>query len=218
MRRHTELCLSLAECKETIFTEVPLGSIWLGQRKRLASRSYDDDKFIKTEWGDIRVPTYKIDGTAIADVVNIRPSFTRFCVDIFEVKVSRSDLLKDIKTEKYKKYTLFCHRFYYACESGICKISEIPTECGLYTHGKISWKCAKGAESRKFDIPADFLMSLIFYKKKNYVARNRTFIAQQLKQYYGEYDVLLKKFGRETGLILWEMRQARKMTCDVIEE
>jgi len=206
MRKHTELCLSLAECKDTIYTEVPLGSVWLGQAARRASVSYDK-KYMETEYGKIPIPTYSVNGVAIADVVNIRPSFTRFCVDIFEVKVSRADLMKDIKTEKYKKYLPFCHRFYYACESGICKTAEIPPECGLYIHGKISWRCTKGSDVSDIDIPVEFLMALIFYKKKNYVLKNKLFMAHQLQQYYGEQDVLIKKFGKDIGVKLWRMRQ-----------
>ena len=40
-----------------------------------------------------------------ADVLGIKPSYTRFCVTIYEIKVSRSDFLSDIRSGApyYKK-------------------------------------------------------------------------------------------------------------------
>ena len=49
-----------------------------------------------------------------ADLVIIRPSYKRFCVSVFEVKVSRADFLSDIRSEKWRGYLPHCNRFYFA--------------------------------------------------------------------------------------------------------
>lgn len=76
---HNELAEDLADCKGTGFLDVPLGSVLLNN------------------------------GTQRADVIEIKPSYTRFCITIYEVKVSRGDFLSDIRTEKYKGYLEHCH-------------------------------------------------------------------------------------------------------------
>lgn len=198
--RHVELVESLAESLDTIFTEVPLGSVWKGQRDAYKKKV---EKWHETRKWDKRLGG----GTAIADVVNIRPSFERFCVDIFEVKASRADLMQDIKKEKYKKYLDFCHRFYYACESGICKKEEIPEGCGLYVFGDKGWKSVKMAKATQNEIPLDFLKTLIFYKKKSR-GRRRAFVGHCLRQYDGDYHVLMDIFGKDVGRKIWDMRRA----------
>ena len=66
---HRDLCFDLAEAKGTRFIEFPLGSVWLNRRE----------------------------GPGQADVITIKPSYNRFNTDIYEVKVTRGDLLQDIK-------------------------------------------------------------------------------------------------------------------------
>lgn len=54
-------------------------------------------------------------------------------VDIFEVKASRSDFLKDIKNEeKQKQARCFADRFYYVAPEGIVKDGELPAWAGLW--------------------------------------------------------------------------------------
>ena len=68
---HRDVCFDLAMAKGTQYIEVPLGSVWLN-------------------YGAV----------GQADVITIKPSYRRFNLDIYEVKVQRSDFLEDIKSEK----------------------------------------------------------------------------------------------------------------------
>jgi len=132
---HRGLCFDLAEAKGTTFIEVPLGSVWLNKV-----------------------------GLGIADVVTVKPSYNKFSLDVYECKVTRSDLMNDIKTGKYKKYLNHCNRFYYACVDGIVKKEDIPEECGLIIRKDNTWYTAKAATNRKLEIPKNTLLSMIFYK------------------------------------------------------
>lgn len=62
------------------------------------------------------------------DAVAIKPSWTQPCITIYEVKVSRSDFMAD---EKYIGYLPLCHRFYFACPSGLIKAEELREDIGL---------------------------------------------------------------------------------------
>ena len=50
----------------------------------------------------------------------------------FEIKVSRSDFLRDLKKPaKRSRYLELCQFFYYVVPSGLVKASEVPADAGL---------------------------------------------------------------------------------------
>lgn len=134
---HRELCFNLAAAKDTNFVEVPLGSVWLHD---------------------------KTSAFGIADVVTIKPSYTRFLLDIYECKVSRQDFLSDLNRKKYEKYLPYCNRFYYACLKGVANKEEMPPNVGLIIMGDNGWSTVKAAKKRDVDIPTDAMLSLLFFK------------------------------------------------------
>ena len=108
-----------------------------------------------------------------ADVVDIKPSYTRFCLSIYEVKENRSDFLSDIRAGKWKGYLPFCHRFYFATKKSVCKKDEIPDGVGLIQIGDKGWYSVKSAKCRDIDYtPETFqmLQSLLFYRQKSQFA------------------------------------------------
>lgn len=136
-----------------------------------------------------------------ADVVGIKPSYTRFAIAIYEVKVSRADFLSDIRSEKWKGYLDHCHRFYFAVQSGICSKDEIPHPAGLIVRGEKGWVTIKGAKPMETEIPVDTLMSLIFNKTKldtqyRRQAEQRYWI-QKLRS--RDYKDAAKLFGKKVG-------------------
>ena len=133
IKTHRELCFSLAEAKNTDFIEIPLGSVWLDRN----SGSF-----------------------GVADVITIKPSYTRFVLDIYECKTSRNDFLTDLKSKKYEKYLPCCNRFYYACIKGVASKEEMPEGVGLLTIGDKGWKTIKSAKKRNIDIPKEVHLSL----------------------------------------------------------
>lgn len=55
----------------------------------------------------------------------------------YEVKVSRSDFLREIKQPTKRRYALlYSNKFYFAAPKGLIQASEIPPECGLVEFGR----------------------------------------------------------------------------------
>lgn len=129
----------------TPFLGVPLGSCWLAK------------------WNP---ETMQKDGPARADVITIKPSYTRFCLSVFEAKVSRSDFLSDIRSEKWRSYLPHCHRFYFATTGKIVEKSEIPEEAGWIHKGDKGWSFRKGIKARDVEIPVQTLQSLLFMRQR----------------------------------------------------
>lgn len=141
----------------------------------------------------------------VADLLIIRPSYSRFCIDIYEVKYSRADFLSDINTGKWEKYLPFCHRFYFAVLRGICDLKEIPESAGLLTFKKeLGWRCHRGAMLRHIKPSLMFLQSLLFYRQKRNSRRKS--IANDFEiQWYREQDrinAILKERGAEISEFL----------------
>lgn len=56
----------------------------------------------------------------------------------YEVKASRGDFLKELKQPMKRRYALlYSNYFYFIAPEGVCKIEEIPPECGLKV---VKWK------------------------------------------------------------------------------
>lgn len=64
----------------------------------------------------------------ILDAVAIKPSWTSPCITGYEIKVERSDFLRDDKWREYLPYT---NEFYFAAPKGVIDESELPDEIGL---------------------------------------------------------------------------------------
>ena len=138
--KHDELAEELARAIGLMpFLNVPLGSVFLA------------------DWGT---------GPSRADVVGIKPSYTQFCISIYEVKVSRADFLSDIRSDKWRGYLPHCNRFYFAVDAGVAKKDEIPEPAGLMVHGDKGWYTSKGAKPQKHEIPVETLKALLFSKTR----------------------------------------------------
>ena len=131
-----------------------------------------------------------------ADVITIKPSYNRFNLDIYEVKVSRADILQDIKKGKYKRYLPHCHRLYFAAISGIIKKEEIPEDVGLIVRGENGWKTIKSAKKRDVIFDNQTLLALLFYRGRN-INKKRIDIANNgyIKNRF--YKHQLKGFGKD---------------------
>lgn len=182
---HNQLCYDLAYCKDTMYVEVPLGSVWGGinDRNKIILDNYLAGNHDKSKM-DFSTATVQI-----ADVINIRPSYTRFTVDIFEVKRSRADFLSDIRKEKWRGYLKHCNRFYFAVESGVAKKEDIPKEAGLIVRGDKGWSTTKQSPNRDNEIPYETMMAMLFYRKKH---------DRRIGVYWDDKK-LLKRVGKEVA-------------------
>lgn len=154
----------------TPYINCPLGSIVGTQMKRehlameaVRKRSAKDD-YMKI-W---RNALNSLPNVKIADVMSVIPSYKRFSLSMYEVKVTRSDFLRDLRYGKWKGYLPHCHRLYFAVPSGMVKKEEIPEETGLIVRGPKGWKVTKPGRKRKVDIPLDTLLSLLFLRQRNF--------------------------------------------------
>lgn len=69
----------------------------------------------------------------------------------YEVKVSRSDFLRDRRHPwKHDLALELSHRFYYACPAGLVRPDEVPEQAGLlYVHPRLRARVAKPAPVRE---------------------------------------------------------------------
>jgi hypothetical protein len=65
-----------------------------------------------------------------------------------EIKVSRSDFLRELKARKWEGWLPFVHRFYFAAPAGLLRLDEIPDGCGLYVVDDSGVRCPREAASR----------------------------------------------------------------------
>lgn len=116
-------------------------------------------------WADGKTPR--------ADLVVCRPTYKEFTLSIFEVKISRSDFLSDIRSEKWRLYLPHCHRFYFAAMAGVCKKEDVPEEAGLMIRNDKGWHTAKAAPRLMPNVPQETLLSLIFARQRRSIREKR---------------------------------------------
>jgi hypothetical protein len=119
----------------------------------------------------------------IADVVVINPSYTKFSIAIYECKMTRSDLLGDLRREKWRGYLDHCNRFFFATKGELIDKKDIPKEAGLMVYNDKGWQLVKNAQNRKdVQIPEWTLLSMLFKKQTDPAGDRRHDIAHS---YYG---------------------------------
>jgi hypothetical protein len=96
----------------------------------------------------------------------------------YEIKVSRSDFLKD---EKWRAYLSLCNQFYFVCPRGLITPSELPPEAGLYyisnTGGRLLVQ--KKAPHRGVEIPETVYRYILMCR--TVVTRDRWMVKDKLQ-------------------------------------
>ena len=130
--------------------------------KEALSKIHTNDFFI-TECKNGGTFTPNKEGLYIFDGVAIKKSWTKPKITIYEVKVDRSDFLRDVK---YHCYLPYCHELYLVTPKGLIKKEEIPTEIGLmyYYPESGAIKTVKKAIYGNIEINANMLMYIIMNK------------------------------------------------------
>ena len=116
----------------------------------------------RAEAGDIVVEKLCLGawGSAQADVVVVRPSWSSPTPTIYEVKVTRSDFLRDVRAKKFEKYLPFCRRLYFAVPRGLVTQKEVPEGCGLCWRGPKGWHTVRAPWIA--DVPDGNFETLLF--------------------------------------------------------
>lgn len=104
----------------------------------------------------------------------------------YEIKISRSDWLRD---QKWLKYISLTNLFYLVCPQGIIEKQEVPSGVGLLwtTKNGNGLRTALKAQRREIEWPVDLLVYILMCRVKPGEARVRT-RAQELAQ-------IIKNFG-----------------------
>ncbi len=130
-------------------------------RKRHVNKARLDDVFLtEVKNGQSYVPQGQL---LILDALAIRKSWAKPCFTGYEVKVSRSDFMRD---QKWPGYMQYCHEFYFACPKGLIKLDELPKDVGLiyYNPEKDSISTKRKALYRPIEISQEMLMYIIMSK------------------------------------------------------
>lgn len=181
---HRSLCEDLAKDKPMAITEVPLGAMWKNRNQ-----------------------------TPRADVVQINPTYDSFAITIYEVKRTRTDLLKDLREEKWKKYLPHSNCIYFACLQGLCKRNEIPNGIGLCCRSEKGWYTLTVPEFRHPEIPVETLKAIMFQRVKDELHKQR----RKRMAYDHRVSRRLKKLGDEIAKALPFYRQYRGVIKRLIE-
>lgn len=128
--------------------------------------------------GHIAIPNLQLGGSWICapreekpgrvDIMCFRPAYRNKMPRVFEIKVSRKDLLQDIRSGKWRKYLPFCEYMAFAFPAGLATASEIPKECGIWewNAGKKSWWCRRrGQRNRVWELGEEFWFAALLNQK-----------------------------------------------------
>ena len=96
------------------------------------------------------------------DAVAIKQSWARPCITGYEIKVSRSDFLRDKKWQNYQKY---CHEFWFVCPPGVVKLDELPGDVGLmyYSPEHDALFTKRRAMYRRIDLRSPEVVGMLYY-------------------------------------------------------
>jgi hypothetical protein len=156
-------------------------------------------------------PTYNPapGGLLIFDAIAIAKSWARPQITVYEVKVSRSDFLRD---GKYQCYLPYCNEFYFVVPKGLIKKEELPTEVGLkyYYPETGAIKTVKKAIYRYVEINAMMMFYIIMNKIDSdripFYSSKAEYAAAYIESQQQQYEI-----GKEFGTKLTkEVDQLKK--------
>lgn len=111
-------------------------------------------------------PTHYSTGLLQFDAVAIYKSWSRPQIRGYEIKVSRSDFLRDAK---YSQYLPYFHNFYFVTPTGLVQRQEVEENIGLiwYNPEKGSLTTKKKAVYRNIEIDPKMLLYIIMNRLEN---------------------------------------------------
>jgi len=161
-----KLALEKKHWKDFFLTECKSGSTWM------------------TPVGDMK----------ILDALAIRKSWSSPCFTGYEVKVSRSDFLRD---SKFYRYEEIVNCLYIVCPKGMIDRTELPESVGLmyYDPEKKTLTTKKKAIYRKIEYSPDLLLYIIYSRLDS----DRYPFFDSKEEYFREF-VDRKRCSKELGL------------------
>jgi hypothetical protein len=155
------------------------------------------EEFFMTECKNGPTQFSSMNGLMKFDAVAIYKSWTRPCIRIYEIKVSRSDFLADIK---FRTYLPYCHEMYFAVPVGLIDRNELPADIGLvyYNPEKKSLSTKLKATYRNIAIDPNMLMYIIM----NRLESQEPYFVSSNAEYFNAW-IMNKMSNKELG---WKIR------------
>lgn len=101
-------------------------------------------------------------GSPRPDVYTLDPTYMRIAARAFEVKVTRSDFLRDVQAGKALGYRCYAGSLVFATPKGLVKKDEVPAGCGLIERGAENWRWARKPVLQSLDdLPFECWMKLL---------------------------------------------------------
>lgn len=162
------------------------------------------------------------------DVATVKPSWSNPNPTGYEVKVSRSDFMSDVRSGKYRRYLPFFRRFYFACPAGMVKKKEVPEGMGLIVRSDKGWSGVVGPSVTEIDDgdwPQLLLAMLMRQKEAPWRAQTNDdpeARRRRVRKYRDHLeasriiDHSVKKQIREARRNNRQMKRAREKLCEVL--
>lgn len=130
--------------------------------KRLLARKHARDVFVAECKNG---PTWNVTGLGILDAWAMKRSYANLCMWGYEIKVTRSDFVRD---DKWQGYLHCCNQFYFVTPSGLLDPNEVPQEAGLMCCSKTGTRLyvKKKAPHRAVELPANLFQYLLFSRTR----------------------------------------------------
>jgi hypothetical protein len=146
---------------------------------------------------------------------------------IYEIKTSRADFLRDVESEKWRKYLDFCHRLLFAAPRGLILRQEVPRPAGLIEF-EDGWQVTRGAAPTGLkDIPQEFLQAVAFASQQQGVEHRRLRELRDIevllksRETFRRYGYLRSTWAGETmqraAETLSELQSLRHLLLDALE-
>lgn len=113
--------------------------------------------------GEIAIERLRLGESAQLDVASLQISWDA-TITGYEIKVSRADLLSDIRSGKWRKYLERVQRLYFAMPAGLADPREIPIECGVMFRNHRGWYSRRKPQRQtiRTTARAAFVTALLF--------------------------------------------------------
>lgn len=118
---------------------------------------------------DVFVPECKSGATDMGhlrlDAWALKKSYTNPCAFAYEIKVDRSDFLRD---DKWRRYLEYCHEFYFVCPHGLIAPEELGDGAGLIYVSRTGTRLytKRKAPHRSITIPEHFYWYILFSRAR----------------------------------------------------
>lgn len=90
-------------------------------------------------------------GSCRPDILAINKSYKKWNPMVYEIKISKSDFLSDVKSGKWMQYLDFACGVTFAVPAGLVNKTEVPEQAGLIVRHDEVWRHAKRPTLRPFE-------------------------------------------------------------------